>query len=144
MVLEKSAMNQGYQLFAGFIREHTKMYRVVIADDGIETLEFLRTMLTRCGGYRVVGEASDGAEVVALVEALRPDVVISDVEMPQMDGIDVLRHVRRRWPETKVILLSSHLNRSCELIAKDLGALACIPKSELSPASLAHALGEEV
>ena len=81
--------------------------RVLIADDQTLMREGLQTLLELSPGIRVVGQAGDGEEAVALARELRPDVVVMDVRMPVMDGVEATRHIRRELPDTQVIILST-------------------------------------
>lgn len=81
--------------------------RVVLADDHLLFLEALRMILEGDGRIEVVGQATDGAEAVALTVALRPDAVVLDVEMPKLDGIEAARRIAREAPDVHVLMLSS-------------------------------------
>lgn len=96
--------------------------RVVLADDHSVVRQGLRVWLERSGWVQVVGEASDGRQAVALVEELNPDVVIMDIAMPLLNGIDAAAQIVRRNPETKVIILSMHADESYILRALSAGA----------------------
>ncbi len=80
--------------------------RVVIADDQALVRTGFRMILTS-GGIDVVGEAADGAEAVAAVRSLRPDVVLMDIRMPTMDGLEATRHVLAHCPGCRVLMLTT-------------------------------------
>jgi two-component system response regulator DesR len=83
--------------------------RVLIADDQRPTRQALAAVLTLSPQpVSVVGEAADGETAVRLVEELRPDVVIMDVEMPGLDGIEATHRIKRRWPEVRVVVLTMY------------------------------------
>jgi signal transduction histidine kinase/DNA-binding NarL/FixJ family response regulator len=84
---------------------NTRALRVVIIDDTPDLRELLRIALTR-GGFDVVGEAGDGSKGIDVVRSHRPDVVLLDLAMPVMDGIEALPSIRRLCPDAKIIVLS--------------------------------------
>jgi len=83
------------------------MTTIVIADDQALFREGLRTLLSIRPDMDVVGEAANGDEAVALVEALRPNVVLMDLRMPRLDGVQATARIRERWPEIPVLVLTT-------------------------------------
>src|SRR2546428_5381845 len=81
--------------------------RLLLADDHRMLRESLRRSMED-NGFDVVGEAPDGAEAVRLAEELRPDVILMDVTMPVLDGVEATRQVRDRVPGTQVVILTMH------------------------------------
>lgn len=81
--------------------------RVAIVDDHAVVRSGLATFLSAIDEFELVGEASNGAEAVRLCERLRPDVVLMDLMMPEMDGVTATRIIHQRFPETRVIALTS-------------------------------------
>ncbi len=80
------------------------MIRVLIADDSNAMRDSLASLLNPASGLRVVGLAGDGLEVVKKVTELLPDVVIMDAQMPDMDGIEATRHIKRTIPGVGILL----------------------------------------
>jgi DNA-binding NarL/FixJ family response regulator len=85
-----------------------KTIRVVLADDHAVVREGTRQLLERESDISVVGEASNGAEAVQLVETLQPDVVVMDVRMPGMGGVEATRIIKERFPSVEVLVMTAH------------------------------------
>ena len=117
-----------------------KIYRVVVADDEPEFRSWLKSLLNDSEDFRLIGEASNGAEVVNLIPSLLPDLVIADIYMPEPDGLEVARYVQHNFSGVKAILVSAYEEHVYERLARDEGALAFIPKAKLSLAALRQAL----
>jgi DNA-binding NarL/FixJ family response regulator len=83
------------------------MFRTLIADDDADHRLLLRLSLGRSGRFEVVGEAGNGAEVVTLAREQQPDVILLDLSMPRVDGLEALPQLRRHVPDARVIVLSA-------------------------------------
>jgi len=81
--------------------------RLLVADDHPVVRDGLRGMLAGQPDLEVVGEAADGAEAVALAPRLRPDVVLMDLRMPGMDGVDAIRKLRTSFPDARILVLTT-------------------------------------
>lgn len=84
------------------------MIRIVLAEDHAIVRQGLRALLEGAGTYEIVGEAADGLSALALVQETRPDVVILDLQMPDLGGLEVARRLQTASPATKVIVLSMY------------------------------------
>ncbi len=82
----------------------------MLADDHKMLREGLRRSMAE-RGFEVVGEARDGAEAVDLALALRPDVILMDVSMPELDGVEATRQIKERLPETRIVMLTMHADQ---------------------------------
>jgi len=84
------------------------MIRVMITDDHLIVREGLRLILETADGIELVGEAKDGAECLELVKELNPQVVLMDLQMPRMDGITAIEHLRRDYPDIAIVILTTY------------------------------------
>jgi two-component system nitrate/nitrite response regulator NarL len=82
--------------------------RVLIADDNPQVRQELRTLLPLLGDIEIVGEAADGQEALRLAQALQPEVVLMDLEMPVLDGYEVTRQIKTSSPSCRVVALTVH------------------------------------
>lgn len=82
--------------------------RVVLADDHAVVRKGIRDILEAEGDIEVVGDAADGAEAIACVAEHRPDVVVLDIQMPQVSGIEATRRIRAQYPEVKILILTAY------------------------------------
>ncbi|MFC1762256.1 response regulator [Planctomycetota bacterium] len=105
--------------------------RIVLVDDHGIIREGLKTLLGEEPHLDVVGQAADGWQAVQLVRQVKPDVVISDISMPNLNGIDATREIVKEYPETKVIALSIHCDRSFVRDMLKAGASAYVLKEGL-------------
>lgn len=103
--------------------------RVLLADDHTVMRAGTRRILEDAPDVRVVGEAENGPQTVVLQESLRADVVLLDIGMPQMDGIQVSRLLRERWPETYILVLTGHDNEGFVRAMHRLGVHGYLLKS---------------
>lgn len=101
---------------------------IVLVDDHPNVREVLRLVLASRPSFAVVGEAEDGPEAIEIVESLRPDVVVMDVELPSLGGLEATRHLRESMPAVQVVMLSTHEHPHYVLEAFQAGAMSYVFK----------------
>jgi DNA-binding NarL/FixJ family response regulator len=102
--------------------------RVLLADDHRLFRDGLRTLLEQQADLEVVGVAADGQSVLTQVGTFRPDVVLMDVSMPGLNGLEATRHLRADHPDVAVLMLSMHVDHRFVVEALRAGALGYVPK----------------
>lgn len=107
--------------------------RVALADDHALVRAGIRALLEKIPGVEVVAEASDGVEALQAIRELMPDIVLLDIAMPGLGGLEVLRRVTTDYPAIKVIVLSVHENQEYADHAIEAGGWGFLPKSAASP-----------
>lgn len=113
--------------------------RIFIADDHAIVREGLRALLATEPNLELVGEASDGTQAVSKVHALKPDVILLDMVMPRMDGLEAIVEIKKNWSEAKIIVLTSFSDDEKVFSAIRSGALGYLLK-ESSPQDLLQAI----
>lgn len=102
--------------------------RVLIVDDHDIMRRILRRLLSPYSDLTLVGEAEDGEQAVALSKALQPDVVLMDIKMPNVDGIEATRRIKRETPKTAVIGFSFSEDEEVAISMEEAGAEGYVPK----------------
>ena len=115
------------------------MIRVLLVDDHAVVREGLRAFLELQDDFEVVGEASDGEQALVQAEVLRPDVILMDLVMPNLDGVGAMRELRVRAPDSQVIVLTSFLDDDRLMPAIQAGAAGYLLK-DVKPSELARAI----
>jgi DNA-binding NarL/FixJ family response regulator len=100
----------------------------MIADDHAVVRQRVRTLVEGDGRVRVVGAARNGQEAVEMAARLRPHVIVMDISMPLMNGLEATRRIMALRPATRIIILSSHHDQEYAHRAKELGAVGFVPK----------------
>jgi two-component system nitrate/nitrite response regulator NarL len=115
------------------------MIRVLIADDHAVVREGIRHVLAPAEGFDVIGEATDGARAVELARELQPDVVVLDLTMPVLSGLDAAERIRGVSPDSRILVLSIHEHGEYAARSRRAGALGYLRKDS-SPAELRSAI----
>ena len=102
--------------------------RVLVADDQSQFLRTARSVVERTSGFELVAEASSGAEAIALAESLRPDLLVIDITMPGIGGIEAARRIVSRHPGSLAVLVSSYAEEDLPPAAHSCGAVTYIHK----------------
>ena len=109
-----------------------EVLNTIVVDDSALMREAIAGLLAAAPGCHVVGKGANGLEGLELVSVYHPDLVILDINMPVMGGIEALRVLRMEWPQIHVVMVSSILETELREYALGLGAYACVEKgSEL-------------
>ena len=114
---------------------------VVLADDHAIVRQGLRAVLEATSEFAVVGEVADGLQVPEAVDRLRPNVLVLDLMMPGLNGLEITRQVRKRCPQTRIVILSMHADEAYVLEALRNGAAGYVLK-EASIPEVAQAVRE--
>jgi DNA-binding NarL/FixJ family response regulator len=117
--------------------------KVLLADDHRLMLDGIRRALEEDGGFEIVGETQNGAQVLPLVGQTSPDLVVLDVRMPNMDGLQCLEEIRRRHPKVKVVMLSASTTPDLIEDALRRGASAYVLKT-VDPTDLPSTLRQVI
>lgn len=117
--------------------------RIVLAEDHRIVREGLRSLLREAQDHEVVGETGDDLEIEPLVAQQRPDVLVADLVLPGLNGIEATRRVRKRHPETRVVVLSMHADEPFVVEALAAGASAYVLK-DTTATELVRAIAEAV
>jgi len=111
------------------------MPSVLIVDDSAEVLAVVRNFLARASektGSTVCGEASNGLDAIKQAEVLKPDIVLLDLRMPIMNGIETAAVLKRLLPKTQIVLFSNYTDEIGTTLAKVVGIDLVLPKGSLS------------
>jgi len=102
--------------------------RILIVDDHDVVREGVRSILKKRPDWEIIGEASNGHEALAQTESLKPDVIILDITMPQMSGLDVARRITQTTPASRVVMFTMHDSGTVEQAVKGSGAHGLVLK----------------
>jgi two-component system, NarL family, invasion response regulator UvrY len=110
--------------------------RVLTVDDQAIFRAAARDVIDATPGFDALGEAASGAEALAMTESLRPDLILMDVRMPEMDGIETTRRLRAAGSDSVVVLISFEDPDDIDAVARGCGAVATLRKQDFCPDAL--------
>ena len=105
-------------------------YRIVLADDHVMFRQGIKRIIEKIEGLEVIGEASDGLELLRLLNELKPDIVFLDISMPNIRGIEVTREIKSLHPDVKVLILTMHRKKEYLYHAISAGAKGYLLKED--------------
>ncbi len=123
---------QSHEIAEAPIRPATGSLRVLLADDHSLVRSGLRSLLGELTGVEVIGEASNGREALEMIGSLRPDIVIMDISMKELNGLEALTRATKEFPQVRVIILTMHADNDYVMRALELGAKGYLLKDSLT------------
>jgi CheY-like chemotaxis protein/anti-sigma regulatory factor (Ser/Thr protein kinase) len=138
--VRRSSTNWQEHLVYDSAADMSKSLRILVADDHPVSRAGLRQLLSDCPDLHVVGEAENGVEAISKAMALHPDVIVMDVSMRQMNGIDATREIHHALPHIQIVGLSTHVDEHIERSMREAGAKAYFTKNEETDRLLSYLL----
>ncbi len=114
-------------------------HSVLLVDDQDTFRDIVRNQLSNDQTFTIIGEANDGTSAIEQSDKLSPSVIVMDIQMPDMSGIEAARHILDMNPGVRIVLTSMGNDAEYEPLAREIGACGFLPKRELSASSV-HAL----
>lgn len=108
------------------------MVRILVADDNPAIRRYLRGLLDQQAGWLVCDEASNGREAVERFERAKPDLIVLDFQMPEMNGLDAARRIVNISPNTPILMVSIHLSKQLSEEARKVGIRGTCAKTDIS------------
>src|SRR5689334_13467203 len=122
----------------------TSQYRILVVDDDRETRQLLQDILEKYTDVTIIGQAGDGKEAVAMAIEYKPDVILMDVALPYLDGIEATHCIKKACPDTVVICLTGHFSPPKYSAMRTAGAAAFVCKNQVLAIheTIMYALGQ--
>jgi len=134
-------MGKIVDFFQDYSEETFEAISVLLVDDQPVFRNVARSVLERDGACEVIGEAEDGARALEMMGKLNPDIVVMDVQMEGMNGIETTRRILSRHPQANIILTSMGSDSEYPILAREIGARGFVPKRNLNVALLRSLVG---
>ena len=107
------------------------MIRILMVDDNPTVRHYLRAILEQQYSWQICSEATNGREALQKAQDSAPDVILLDFRMPDLNGLDVAREIRRLWPRIPILLISIHMSNQLAAAAKAVGIRGACAKSDV-------------
>ncbi|RJR35217.1 MAG: DNA-binding response regulator [Deltaproteobacteria bacterium] len=117
-----------------------KPYSIILADDHVIFRRGIRKIIQEVADFKVVGEAGDGLELLELLKDIRPDLIILDISMPHLRGLEATEEIKKQYPRVKVLLLTMHKKKSFVQLGLQAGADGFLLKED-ADSELFRAIG---
>lgn len=134
-------MGKIVDFFQSYSEEAFDAISVLLVDDQPVFRNVARSVLERDGACEVIGEADDGARALEMMGKLNPDIVVMDVQMEGMSGIETTRRILSRHPQANIVLTSMGSDSEYPILAREIGARGFVPKRNLNVALLRSLVG---
>ena len=108
-----------------------RIVRILVVDDNPSVRRYLRGILEQCDNWRVCDEARNGEEAVERFQKIRPDLIVLDFQMPEMNGLEAARVINRLSPETPILIMTLYLSRQLSEEARKVGARGACAKTDI-------------
>ena len=115
-----------------FSPDQKKLIRILVVDDNTSVRRYLRGVLEQHEGWQVCDEARNGEEAVERFQQVRPDVIVLDFQMPEMNGLEAARIITQLSPETRILMITLYLSRQLSHEARRVGIRGTCTKTDLS------------
>ncbi len=106
--------------------------RILVVDDQPNVRRAVRNLLSSRSDWEICGEAADGREAIERTKELQPEVIIMDMTMPRLNGLDATRQIRDQYPNSQVVILTFHDFPGLAQLAREAGAQGCVLKGHAS------------
>lgn len=115
----------------GTARQKPTPVRILVVDDSQLMRRCLRTLLEQQDAWKVCCEASNGLEAIEKARQAAPDLIVLDFQMPEMNGLDAAKEIRRQWPEVPILMVTLHMSPQLEDQAKRIGIRGACDKGNI-------------